>query len=464
MIPSYALPMIRTLLLTLFIGLGTLHTSCAQSVNKLLKRAAELEAEGNFRDATNTYNEALFRSPGHKTARTGLQRSSQFVLDDMLSTFWRSFNLENYEQAIQEYQLAKAFERRVATQQIRLEWGPQYDGYYREAITNRSKVLFQEAAKAIDGRNYTQAAKLVRDIQQLQPEYPGLEQLKLALDVDPLYNQALDALRNNQPGLAISLLNQVSAKVPDYRDTKTLMAQLRNTNQLRIAMLPIEDYSGQLNTGRELSSHIINQILALRNPLIQLIDREYTERILEEQKFGLSGLVDERTAANAGRIVGGSTVLVGVITNVTLHNPGPERERRTAYLRERVQYIDGFTGMRMSNWQFRETLYEEIKEETKVTITFKYRLLSTETGRILDSDVITRSVINTVRYAQYSGPINELFPTAGNISSSELQRWRQRFDQKGDIKPVDQLMNIVQEDIAKEVAAKINLNGFSGNE
>lgn len=453
----------QRLILFLCLMLGSLSAAEAQSVNKLLKRAADLESEGNYRDAANVYNEVLFRSPGHKTARTGLQRSSQFVLDEMLSAFWRFYQLENYEEALQEYQKAKNFERRVATQQIRLEWPSHYEEYYREAVNGRCRALYLEAAKALDARNYSQVTKYIREIQALKPDYEGIETLKQAVELDPVYNQAMEAMRNNQPGVAISLLSQISMKAPEYRDTKTLLEQLRSSKKLNIAILPIEDYSGQLNTGRELSSHIINQLLALRNPLLQLIDREYTERILEEQMFGLSGLVDEATAANAGRLLGGTTVLVGTITNVTIHNPGPQFERRLAYIRERVQYYDGFTGMRMANWQFRETYYEEVTEETKVSITFKYRLLSTESGRILDSDVITRSAVHTLHYARYSGTVEELYPTTGNISTSELHRWRQRFDAKSDASSIEQLLNIVEEDIAKEVAAQINVNGFVQN-
>jgi tetratricopeptide (TPR) repeat protein len=434
----------------------------AQSINRLMKRAAELEQERNYRDAVNVYNEILFRNSGHTQARSGLQRSAQFVLDDMLSLFWREYNLENFEQAIREYQNAQSFERRLAVQQVRLEWPSHYVQYFRQAREGHAKKLFMEAAKAVDSRNYAQATRLIRDMQQFDPEHPGIAQLQLAIEIDPIYNQAVEALRGNRIGEAISLLNQVSERAPDYRDTRELIQQLRNKSQLRVAVLPIEDLSRSPNLSREISSHIVNQILALRNPLIHLIDREHMERILSEQKLGLSGLIDERTAVNAGRLMGGSTVLIGTITDFNVVEEGPQRERKTAFIRERNFFRDAWTGMQMSNFAFRETNYTEIKEEIRVTITFKYRLIAVETGRILDSDVITRSVINTTRYATYTGDPETLFPTTGNISQAELQRWRQRFQTTREVKALQELVSIVQEDVAKEVATKINRNGFAG--
>jgi tetratricopeptide (TPR) repeat protein len=434
----------------------------AQSVNRLIKRAQDLEKESNYRDAVNIYNEVLFRNSGHPQARSGMQRSAQFVLDDLLSQFWREYNLENFDEAIRHYQTAQSFEKRLSVQQIRLDWPGHYQDYFKEAKEGKVRKLYQEAAKAIDTRNYGQASRLIKEIQALEPNYNGIEQLRLALDVDPVYHQAVEALRGNRLGDAISLLNMVSEKAPEYRDTKELLSQLKSRNQLRIAILPIEDLTGRPQMSREISTLIVNQILALKNPLLQLIDREHMERILGEQKLGLSGLVDEKTAANAGKLMGGSTVLVGTITDFNELNRGPEQERKIAYLRERNYYRDAWTGAQMSNFVFRETNYQEVKVEIRVTLTFKYRLISVETGQILDSDVITRSVINTTRYGTYQGDVESLFPSTGNISQVELSKWRQRFNASRDIKPIQELLNIVQEDIAREVAQKINKNGFNG--
>ena len=246
----------------------------------------------------------------------------------------------------------------------------------------------------------------------------------------------------------------------DYRDIREILAKLKANSSLSIAILPIEDQSGSPNVASELSTEIVNQLLALRNPLIRLIDREYMNKILEEQKLGLSGLIDESSAARAGRLMGGNAVLVGSVTEVKIENRAPLRDARTAYTRERVYYRDSWTGSQMSQFQFREQTYYEVTQERKVTLTFKYRLIDVESGTILDSDVITRSAINTVRYAESRTSPDQLFPTAGNVSQSDLTRWRQRFFADKSMKSSAQLLNLVEEDVAREVARKVNTNGF----
>ncbi len=434
-------------------------SACSAS-SQLVKRAQTLEAEKNYRDAVNVYNEALIRKPNNRDARAGLQRTGQIVLDDMLSEFWQHYNLEEYETAIKKYEEARAFERQVSLHQIRLEWAPHYNQYFKTAQENQLKNWFQDAAKAIDNQDYRKAESLLRRIERQNPNYQGLDQMRQAIEIDPLYQKALTAYSIGSTGEAVSFFSQVAAVNPDYRDTREILAKLKANSSLSIAILPIEDKSGTPNVASELSTEIVNQLLALRNPLIRLIDREYMNKILEEQKLGLSGLIDESSAARAGRLMGGNAVLVGTVTEIKIDNRAPQKESRTAFTRERVYYRDSWSGSQMSQFQYREQTYYEVTQERKVTLTFKYRLIDVESGTILDSDVITRSAINTVRYAESRTSPDQLYPRAGNVSQSDLTRWRQRFFADKSMKSSAQLLNLVEEDVSREVARKVNANGF----
>ena len=76
-----------------------LGSSCSVS-SQTIKQAKSLEQEGNIRAAATAYHQFLFRKPGHKDARAGLQRTGQRVLDELLGNFWVKYNLEDYSAAV----------------------------------------------------------------------------------------------------------------------------------------------------------------------------------------------------------------------------------------------------------------------------------------------------------------------------------------------------------------------------
>lgn len=173
------------------------------SVNsQSIKQAKGLELSGNFRDAATAYHQFLFRRPSHKDAREGLQRTGQRVLDDLLGVFWVKYNLEDFSAAIKSYQEARDFERQIAAMQVRLLWPEHYQGYYSEALEKEVESWFKEAAKAIDAADYTKARNLLQTIESKKPDYSGIRELRLAIEVDPWYRNGLTALQAGQIGRA----------------------------------------------------------------------------------------------------------------------------------------------------------------------------------------------------------------------------------------------------------------------
>ena len=52
----------------------------------------------------------------------------------------------------------------------------------------------------------------------------------------------------------------------------------------------------------------------------ELIERTQIEKILNEQKLGMSGIIDESTAAEVGKLLGAEYVIFGVLTSTTKQN------------------------------------------------------------------------------------------------------------------------------------------------
>ena len=79
------------------------------------------------------------------------------------------------------------------------------------------------------------------------------------------------------------------------------------------AILPLA--SKHLGTDAEyLSTGLL--IAATRNPMFTVVERGNTPALINEIKLGLSGLMDESTAAEAGRLTGASLLIAGRINHV----------------------------------------------------------------------------------------------------------------------------------------------------
>jgi len=446
--------------LLLLILLVFLSTSCSVS-SQSIKQAKGLEAEGDFRASATAYHQFLFRKPGHKDARIGLQRTGQRVLDDLLGNFWVKYNLEDFSAAVALYQEAQDFERQIASMQIRLLWPDHYKGYFSDALGKEVDAWFAEGAKAIDAGDYTKARNLLRNIESKKPDYEGIRELKLAVEVDPWYRNGLTAMQAGQAGKAMEWFSKVNDKAPEYRDLRALMAELSSKNKRVIAVMPFQEQKRGRRIATEFGEQVVNALLNLNNALIQLIDRENVEQILREQRLGLSGLIDEKSASRAGMLLGGNAVLIGSVVNVAEEEPALQRETKSAFVRERYTSRDQRTGMSRADVRFSPVSYTEVKAQRTITLTFKYRLMDVESGTILDSDVITRSATHQVFYAETSLPIDQLSPVQGTLSAAELAKWRERFSQSSALKPFAELTTVVEKDVAKEVAERIQSKGLN---
>ncbi|MDA0931459.1 MAG: hypothetical protein O3C32_08815, partial [Bacteroidetes bacterium] len=127
----------------------------------------------------------------------------------------------------------------------------------------------------------------------------------------------------------------------------------------------------------------------------------------------------------------------------------------------RYTFRDRRSGIPRADFRFAPVTYSEVKAQRTITLTFKYRLMDVETGTILDSDVITRSATHQVFYAETQLPVDQLSPIQGTLSASEMAKWRERFGQSTNLKPFAELATMVEKDVAKEVASRIQNKGLN---
>lgn len=89
-----------------------------------------------------------------------------------------------------------------------------------------------------------------------------------------------------------------------------LRSDISYSKYRRIAVFPLADYPGRPGSGVQISDLLSMQLI---NSYYDIIDRSQTQKILQEQSLGISGIIDESTAPSIGKILGVQAILTGSI-------------------------------------------------------------------------------------------------------------------------------------------------------
>lgn len=87
----------------------------------------------------------------------------------------------------------------------------------------------------------------------------------------------------------------------------------------KVAVVDFEDKSqyGKHMLGRSAADHLANYLF--KSKQFRIFDRQQLSKVLDEQKLGQSGIVDQATAARVGKLVGVEYVVYGVVANFGFH-------------------------------------------------------------------------------------------------------------------------------------------------
>jgi len=83
-------------------------------------------------------------------------------------------------------------------------------------------------------------------------------------------------------------------------------------DRLGIAVMPFQNRGGSVDLGEIVLDKLVTQLVSLHR--FKVIERTQLEKVLKEHALGMSGAVDESTAAEVGRVLGVDAILLGAIT------------------------------------------------------------------------------------------------------------------------------------------------------
>lgn len=398
--------------LILLIAISMVAVGCT-GTKKMYKKAVAFEQQGMYAEAASYYLNALQRKNSNVEAAIGFKRTGQLVMDDYLADFFKLHTARQYKDAVYAYKKAYGYQEVAKRFGVQLEMPSYYKGYYDEDLEHYLAVLYDEAMSHLDKEQFDASELVLDEILKLKPDYKDVAELKTFARLEPIYRKGNNALEEKKFRKAYYLFE----KTVSYKDSDELKAYALKEGQYPVAMLAFENATTVENLHRAFESQFLNLFIKNKNPFIKIIDRVHIETIIAEQELGLSGMVDAQTAAQAGDLFGAKALLVGRLVSIDMQEAKLKPQRKKGWESYKKKHYNPSTKKYDTVTKFKKVYYTEYSGENSVKLSIEYKLISTETGEILATDLVSSTKSHSVNYASYDGNKSKLM--AGDWASKD---------------------------------------------
>ncbi len=421
--------------------IGMLLAGCSGS-KSFAKKAGKLDEAGMYAEAADMYLQAVQRNGKNVDAKIGLKQTGQKLLEDKLSTFFKSMAVSDAKgQSVSAYLEAKSYQERVEHLGVILEIPDHYKYDFEKVKGEHLVDLYNDGQALLEIQDFPSAERKFSEIAKLEPGYKDASSLQAVAYLEPLYRAAKVDLAAEHYRKAYDALNKVVAKDPNFKDASMLRQECLTKGQYSIAVLPFKTSRVNSAATVKVQAYAMTALTETKDPFLKIVDRENMERILEEQRLGLSGVVDEQTAVRVGNLMGAKAVLMGEIVDYREETGKTRSSTKDGFASYQVTRVNA-EGQKYLETKYKPVNYTEYQQTNKVVLSFSYRLVSLETGEVLVSKIVDRTVNDDLYYATYDGDKNTLFPKAnGNVdlSNGARNQLRSLLSAKRDIIPVSTL-------------------------
>lgn len=402
----------------LFLGglflLGGQQSLIAQTANSLAKQATKDHASARYADAVWKLVNALNKKPTHDKAIDQMSRSFPAAIKQAESNIDRlktsSATFSGPQTVNQREQVYTSYEALI---------------HLIDAVRNLPEVKGKKSKKTLDFQ-YPSYQEEVREAQQ-QIASAKSDAAKMMYERGKrLMDQG--GVDNNKS--AAKSFKQAMEYVPGYQDASMLYAEARKAGTTRIAIIPFENISGKDHfgaIGQLITDEVIGSMLnnSASMEFVEIINRDQLEILLAEQNLGSSGRIQEGSAAEVGKVLGVHKIITGKITQI-MTKTGPVTNRRYQVSKNVVirkeKYLNDKGKERYRN------IYGDVlanitafQQSSSATIVGSYKLLDSQTGRLLDSKAFNETYTFDQSWGEGTGDERAL----GSTETSLLGRKQQ---------------------------------------
>jgi hypothetical protein len=409
---------------------------CSQKKH-LLADAKQMEEAGMLQSAMDSYR-LVYDQYQEGNALIAMNRVSQQILNQKCNQAVALCMGGQHDEGLNLFAEAKRFQQ--ANSQFEIKMPLNAETQIQQCKTGYIQELIKQAEAALMNLELNKAESLLNRIFSLDYDNVEAKSLSLLLEIIPSYNEGQKAFELELWRDAYHAFNKVCRLDASYRDAKSKRDEALQNGHISLAYI-IKDGVAPIKVAQSLGSSIKGELLDLKDPFLDLLERSDLEILIREQQSSLSAEYDADQGPEAGKLRRANFILYGEIISYKI-NTEPERTLKCDCANTLGIYSDKVECF-------------EYNQRRTLELSMRYQLVDAESGKIFMADVIQTNKSDVgVRYDfQIGKKISLTSATLQRDHDVDLTRMKQPKEDL--LQSESELCNLANEQIAKEIAKKM---------
>lgn len=420
MIPTRVKNIIR-LTATACLGIALLSLSSCSGSNAFMKKGQKLEAAGMHHEAANNYFISLQKNRGNLESQIGMKSTGQTVLNEKLNDFAQKKSFGNKKDAVQSFQAADAYFNKIKSVGVTLSMADFYRADYEEVKDAHLHDLYEEGTSLLDKEKFKEAEVVFAEISRLDPDFKDASSLEDIAYLEPLYNDGVKARDMSMWRSAYDNFSKVVARQSSYKNAEELLAQSIDDGRYTIAILPFENATHEVGLDAKVQAYALDALTGIDDPFLKIVDRDNLQTIIDEQKLGLTGIIDEQTAVDVGALIGAQAIITGTVLSYDQNKGRTTSKTLPAFEQYKQKKYNKEEGKYYTETKYKKINYQEYYCANSAALSFQYKVISLQTGEVILSKIVEKETQDQVRYAVSDSDLSTIFPSKNNAVNHNRQ-------------------------------------------
>ncbi|MBN2012810.1 hypothetical protein JW960_26000 [candidate division KSB1 bacterium] len=414
----------RAIVVVAILSLMTIGCAAFTKYGQMEKQARQLYAKGNFKDAFYTCVTALKMKPGYDKAQILIQQAYPDLVNQ------HETKIKTLENASDEFRwdaVVDEYDQLIAVNTTLTSLPQLVDKKTQQVIqfNVRDYSPFLRNAKMNAAKSHYAAGDRISKIQSLDSQKQAAKEFKAA-----------------------------DHYVSGFQDAGQRYEVCRKAGIKRMAIIPFDNKSGKAQYGaveEMITDRVISLIMNDREAMefLEIVSRDQLLQVMQEQKLGMTGTIDDATAVTVGKILGVHELLTGKITQIRYT---PERTTNRSYVEtERVpvgteKYVDDKGKMRERTvWGDVQATVTAYTKTAQASLSGSYQIVDVATARVKKSESFEGVGDYLCEWAKFRGDERAL-----TNNSKRLARQAEGFAPTD-----DELVNDASDDLSNKLAGAL---------
>jgi len=196
--------------------------------NSTLKRGAEMEKQGSFKQASELYLSVLYRKSNLPEIENALRRSAQLHISETAFTIANKNEKGDKEGVVNDYYQLTSFITQVNAFTKNLDVDLQTKAIYNKNLDQYLTTQYDLGIKFISEQKFIDAERIFNDVSRFNPNYKDTpKQLSIAIN-EPVYLNGIQLFGEKKYMEAYDKWNDIYSREANYKDVKNKLQQALN--------------------------------------------------------------------------------------------------------------------------------------------------------------------------------------------------------------------------------------------